>query len=183
MISSLLSLQSRTVEDQSAVDALNESQSRVLSMSLIHQNLYKDGPSSHLNVKDYITNLTTHLFHTYNINKDKIGLELEVDEVDLDVATLVPLGLIINELVTNALKYAFAGKEKGTVKVTFKHNENSLFLTVNDDGIGQTPMENTSGFGSRLVATFAKKLDAEIIRTFDKGTSVSIQMNNFKKAI
>jgi two-component sensor histidine kinase len=183
VISSLLSLQSRSVDDKQAIDALNESQSRVISMSLIHQNLYKDGSSSHLDVKNYLQNLTQNLFNTYNISSAKIKLMLDVDELDLDVGDLVPLGLIVNELITNSLKYAFQGREKGIIGVSCKRNGEGLYIKVWDDGIGGTPIASKEGFGSRLVSTFAKRLNAEIRQSFDNGTEIELTISAYKKAI
>ncbi len=183
VISSLLSLQSRTVDDQSATDALNESQSRVLSMSLIHQNLYKENNNSQIDVKSYLTNLCQHLFTTYNINQDRIKLELQIEEMDIDVGSMVPLGLIINELITNSLKYAFEEKKNGTIGVSCKQDENRLVLKVWDDGIGQTPIGNSEGFGYRLIKIFAERLNAKISKTTDNGTSIELVINHLKKAI
>ncbi len=183
VISSLLSLQSRTVEDQVAVDALNESQSRVLSMSLIHQNLYKDGPASQLNVKTYLTNLGENIFSTYNIQKDKIKLVTEIDDVPLDVGSLVPIGLIVNELITNALKYAFTGRENGTIFLSLKSETDQLVLTVKDDGIGKSPFMDKNGFGTRLINTFAKRLNGEINCDVRNGTCIEIRINDFKPVL
>jgi two-component sensor histidine kinase len=183
VISSLLSLQSRTVEDQVAVDALNESQSRVLSMSLIHQNLYKDGPSSQLNVKTYLTNLGENIFSTYNIQKDKIKLITEIDDVTLDVGSLVPIGLIVNELITNALKYAFEGREKGNIFLSLKSGNEQLVLKVKDDGIGKSPLQDKNGFGTRLIQTFAKRLNGEITCDVNNGTSIEIRIKDFKPTL
>jgi two-component sensor histidine kinase len=183
VISSLLSLQSRSVDDKQAIDALNESQSRVISMSLIHQNLYKDGSSSHLDVKNYLQNLTQNLFNTYNINSAKIKLVLDVDELDIDVGHLVPLGLIVNELITNSLKYAFHNRAVGTIGLSCKRNGEGLYIKVWDDGIGATPITNNEGFGSRLINTFAKRLNAEIKQSYDNGTQIELIVNDYKKAV
>lgn len=183
VISSLLSLQSRSVDDKQAIEALNESQSRVISMSLIHQNLYKDGSSSHLDVKNYLQHLTQNLFNTYNISEGKINLILDVDELDIDVGNLVPLGLIVNELITNSLKYAFQNRSEGTIGVSCKKVGDALYLKVWDDGIGATPITSNEGFGSRLVTTFAKRLNADLKHSYENGTQVELFINNYKQAI
>ncbi|MDH3650184.1 MAG: hypothetical protein OEQ53_10900, partial [Saprospiraceae bacterium] len=106
-VSSLLSLQSQHVVDKSAHAALTEGQNRVRSMALIHQKLYQEENLTGIAVKDYFENLTTNLFDSYNISRDRIELELDIQNVNLDVDTMIPLGLILNELVSNALKHAF----------------------------------------------------------------------------
>lgn len=183
VISSLLSLQSRSVNDQSAVDALHESQSRVASMSLIHQNLYKENNNSMIDLKTYLTNLCHKLFTTYNIDQDRIKLKLQIEEMNIDVGSLVPLGLIINELITNSLKYAFIEKTNGMIGISCKQESSKLVLKVWDDGIGQTPIGNSEGFGYRLIKTFAARLDAKLSKTTENGTCIELVINQVKKAI
>jgi len=182
VISSLLSLQSRTLEDQYAKDALQESQSRVLSISLIHQNLYKQDETSMLDLKVYLSNLSQQLFNTYNLDHDRIKLKLEIDEVQIDVTHLVPLGLIVNELITNSIKYAFTDRPHGTIKVSCKLIDNLLRLNVEDDGIGNTPILHTDGFGNRMIDVLAKRIDAKIIKNNNNGTSVDIIMPYYNKS-
>jgi len=183
VISSLLSLQSRSLIDQNSVNALNECQSRVLSMSLIHQNLYKDGPSSQLNLKTYLTNLGENIFSTYNIQNDKIKLISDIEDISIDVGSLVPIGLIVNELITNALKYAFEGKHHGNIYLNLKSVNDQIELSVMDDGIGKSPLQNKDGFGTKLIQTFAKRLNGEVIYDLTKGTKVLLKMNDYKFAV
>ena len=91
-------------------------------MALIHKNLYNDNVSSGLEVRDYVIQLTQQLLQTYGLNPDQIELQLDVDPISLDVSTLVPLALIINELITNSLKYAFEQHEAGKIKLSLKTN-------------------------------------------------------------
>ena len=107
-ISALLGLQTDHVSDQVALDALQEGQDRVQSMALIHQDLYQRDDLTSVNVKDYFIKLTEGLFDSYNIHTDDITLQLDIANLDLDVDTVVPIGLIVNELVSNCLKYAFS---------------------------------------------------------------------------
>ena len=107
IISSLLSLQSRNVDDSAVKDAMKAGQNRVHSMALIHQNLYQEGDLIGVNTRDYITKLTTSLWHSYNIEEERISLITDIDPLRLDVDIMIPVGLILNELISNALKYAF----------------------------------------------------------------------------
>jgi two-component sensor histidine kinase len=125
VISSLLSLQSRTLEDKVAAAALRDSQNRVVSMALIHQNLYQEGKLIGVSAREYLEKLARGLFDSYNINSDKIKLTLDVDDMKLDVDQVIPLGLIINELLTNSLKYAF-DQEGGNIELRLKRNDSGI---------------------------------------------------------
>lgn len=183
LISSLLSLQSRSVDDKSATLALQEGQARVQSMALIHKNLYSDNASSGLEVKDYVIQLTQQLLQTYGLNPDKIDLQLDVDPISLDVSTLVPLALIINELITNSLKYAFDQHETGKIQLSLKPTEdNQLLLRIQDNGKGFDPLQNTDGFGTKLIQALAAKLDATVNYFNQNGTLVEILIHNYKLA-
>lgn len=183
LISSLLSLQSRTVNDEKASLALSEGQSRVLSMALIHQNLYKDKVSSGMDVQDYVQQLTQRLLATYGINPENIELSLDIDPIALDVATLVPLGLIINELIANALKYAFEENQKGKIEMTLKQKDGDLLLKLKDDGKGFASIGESDGFGMKLIRALSKKLDADLNVSNDNGASVEMLIKNFKLAV
>ena len=183
LISSLLSLQSRNVDDKSATLALQEGQARVQSMALIHKNLYSDNASSGLEVKDYVIQLTQQLLQTYGLNPDKIDLQLDVDPISLDVSTLVPLALIINELITNSLKYAFDQHETGKIQLSLKpKDDNQLLLRIQDNGKGFDPLQNTDGFGTKLIQALAAKLDATVNYFNQNGTLVEILIHNYKLA-
>ncbi|MCB0647742.1 MAG: sensor histidine kinase [Saprospiraceae bacterium] len=183
LISSLLSLQSRTVNDEKASLALSEGQSRVLSMALIHQNLYKDKVSSGMDVQDYVQQLTQRLLATYGIKPENIELSLDIDPIALDVATLVPLGLIINELIANALKYAFEENQKGKIEMTLKQKDGDLLLKLKDDGKGFPSIGEGDGFGMKLIRALSKKLDADLNVSNDNGASIEMLIKNFKLAI
>jgi len=112
-ISALLGLQTDHVSDQVALDALQDGQDRVQSMPLIHPDLYQRDDLASVNVQEYFVKLIEGLFDSYNIHPDDITLHLEVVNLDLDVDTVVPIGLIVNELVSNCLQYAFSDGEQG----------------------------------------------------------------------
>ncbi|MCX6209451.1 MAG: tetratricopeptide repeat protein [Bacteroidetes bacterium] len=117
VISSLLNLQSKNISDEKALQALNEGKNRVRSMALIHQNLYRDDNLMGVDVQQYIEKLIESLFTSYNIQINKIALQTNIDKIELDVDTVIPLGLILNELISNALKYAFENTEKGILQI------------------------------------------------------------------
>jgi len=134
-------------------------------MALIHQNLYKEENLTGVNTKDYFTKLITGLFKSNNIHDDRIKLDLDVSELNLDVDTIVPIGLITNELVTNSLKYAFPEERQGKVHVSLKESDGKLQLSVSDDGVGMSnDIENALGasFGYKLINALVGQLDGRL---------------------
>ena len=183
IVSSLLSLQSNYIKDEQALDAVKESRNRVQSMSLIHQNLYQEDNLTGIDVQHYIEQLTDNLFHSYNIQKESIKLVKEIDQINLDVDTVIPIGLILNELITNCLKYAFENTKDGTIKVILKEENNSLFLSVHDNGTG-LPVGFEQGtkksFGHKMITAFLQKLKGTMKMYTDGGTKVDIEIANYK---
>lgn len=192
IISSLLRLQSRSIEDEDAKEVLKEGQNRVQSMALIHQSLYKEENRTGLEVQNYFEKLCNNLIETYNIGSEEIDLNLKIQAINLDVSTMIPLGLIVNELLTNSLKYAFNDGEQGSIEIALFEKANTLHLSVKDDGVGIPPeiieflnqdsgkRNSKFGFGTRLIRTFAKKLDASIKANGDAGTSIEFLIKDYK---
>ena len=185
VISSLLGLQSRYVKDEGLLDAIKSGRGRVQSMSLLHQNLYREENLKGVKMKEYFSNLTQNLFDTYNIDEDNITFSTDIDDLELDIDTVVPLGLIANELITNSLKHAFNGGKSGNIHVVLKEEGNKLKLEVSDDGRGlpegELPITGKS-LGTKLINSFAEKLDAEIKVESINGTTISIEAKTYKKA-
>lgn len=194
IISSLLRLQSRTITDPETREVLQEGQNRVQSMALIHQNLYKTDNLTGVELKGYFEKLCNNLLQTYNIGTESIDLKLDVEPLILDVSTLIPLGLIVNELFTNSLKYAFEMVEHPTIYLSLIQKEKQLFLKVSDNGNGvsdemveylSNPEELRNkdwGFGTRLIKTFAKKLNASISANNKGGTTLEMVINDYELA-
>ncbi len=183
IISSLLTLQGRNANNPLIEEAIKKGKDRVRSMALIHENLYKNENFAGVNMKDYMEKLFTSLFNSYNINGDKIQLELNIQDLQLDVETVIPIGLAVNELITNALKYAFPDNSGGTLVVSLEELNKQLVLTVSDNGIGIQEGGNIdvqSGFGFELIKAFQSQLDAKLEVDSGHGTSVKLKMNNYK---
>lgn len=163
VISSLLQLQSRGLDrsDTRAHGALRDSQSRVQAMGLIHQKLYQDTDAPGIFLPNYLRDLGDTLLDAYRLD-DQVEISYDVAEVTLDVDTSIPLGLIVNELVTNALKYAFPKGRYGTIDITVKEIGGRLRLSVADDGIGQSGTISGTGFGTRLVDMLSRQLRAMV---------------------
>lgn len=177
IISSLLSLQSRQIADPKALEAIQEGRNRVNSMALIHKNLYQDENLVGVDTIEYIDKLTESLVSSYNINLDHITIEKDIDRMKLDVDTIIPLGLILNELISNSLKYAFPNEQQGKIKTILKKKDDGLHLQVADNGKGLPPdfdIENLKSLGFRLVKAFAQKLNAELKIHSGEGTRIEL---------
>lgn len=184
VVSSLLGIQGRGIKDQKAKDAIQEGRNRVQSMSLIHQNLYKKDNLTGIEMRPYIIKLANNLINTYQVEAGNIKVITEVDEITLDVETVVPIGLIINELISNSLKYAFPNNRDGTIGIYLNESDSQLHLSVSDDGIGLNEDQiktKTESFGHSLIRAFKNKLDAQISISGAQGTHVKLQINNYKK--
>jgi PAS domain S-box-containing protein len=188
IIASLLNLQHSYVFEEESKDVLKESQGRVKAMANIHEKLYQSPQLTNLNFKSYLHKLISELFLTYGIESDKIKYRITVKNVEIGLDTAIPCGLIINELVTNSLKYAFPHGKKGTVEVKFKENGNYYTLIVSDDGIGLSEdfnLEKIDSLGLQLVKTLVGQLDGNLEIDERNGTTFTIKFEEllYKKRL
>ena len=185
VLSSLLYLQSKHIKDDAALDAVREGQNRVEAMSLIHQKLYMGDNLAAVEMQDYLKNLGETLVDSFGLD-DRVTLKYEVQPLHLDVDTAIPLGLIITELVTNALKYAFPDDRSGTVEISLgKNKAGKLSLKVSDNGVGKDAapsLENSTSFGSNLVEILSKKLKGKPQILDGEGYATLIEFEHFKEA-
>lgn len=184
IVSSLLALQSEQITDRKVRDAMQKSQHRVHSMSMIHQKLYQGKSLSVIEMKDYFTNLSSYIVATFDA-EDRIKVNCNMQKLELDVDMAVPIGLIVNELLTNSLKYAFPNGEEGEVVVSLAEADSHLFLEVSDNGIGKPLVGNSNagtGFGTQLVSLLTKQLEGKMSLTVKDGTSVSFEFRQHKAA-
>lgn len=183
VISSMLDLQSQSLPDKQARTVIRGAILRVQAMAFIHQNLYHDDASNLVDMPDYIAMLSDHLFNTYNIRPESIRLYLQIEPLRLHTDTAVPLGMILNELISNALKYAFKGRQNGSIRVTLKRQGAQLLLRIADDGIGLPPgfdASKSSSFGYQIILAFAQKLKASLLLDGANGTDVQLLISKFK---
>ena len=176
IISSLLNLQIKYVDDGKAVDVLKESQNRVKSMAMIHDKLYMSEDLTRINFVDYIKSLVSNLFYSYNV-EDTIQPILKIDKVSLNMETAVPCGLIISELVSNSLKYAFPHGGVGKIFVSLRSMDEYYELIISDNGIGlpeEFDMENIKTLGLMLVYSLTEQIDGKISINTDNGTRYRI---------
>jgi two-component system, sensor histidine kinase PdtaS len=182
IISSLLSLQSKSLHDTDAQDAISESRNRVKSMSLIHEQLYQDDTISGVDMNDYIHRLTNSLVASYGVDTDRVEIKINADNILLDVDSAIPLGLIMNELVSNSMKYAFPKLRQGSILISLEETMSGLRLVIQDDGIGfDSGARDSYSFGLNLVNSLMRKLKAEMNIVSGPGTSVELIIRDFKK--
>jgi len=178
IISSMLKLQASYVEDEFTVQLFQNCQHRVKSMSLVHEKLYRSDNLSQISFKDYTETLIKNLFASLNISGKRIEYEVDIKDVNLNISVAIPCGLIINELVTNALKYGFPNEKQGKIKVTMKKVEdNKLNLTVWNNGVDLPEgfdMSNLSSFGMRLVEILKLQLEADMHIERKEGVAFSL---------
>lgn len=178
MVSTLLSLQSNYVDDPSALSALQMGRSRVRSMAIIHQGLYmQDSVTPTIAADDYLRRLTGELMASYTDPQKAVQLHTNFQKIELDIDQLIPLGLIANELITNAMKYAFEGRDEGQLNVNLTQEaKGQIMLRVTDDGPGSDAFykEKTDSFGSLLVQTLTEQLDGRLEVMTQHGTDVRV---------
>ncbi|TAE52332.1 MAG: hypothetical protein EAZ89_08645 [Bacteroidetes bacterium] len=168
-ISSLLHLQSAHITDADVKQAVAAGQHRVESMALIHQKLYQRENLAAIEMKDYLSNLVQSLIDTFDADPERIRFDLNMPELELDVDTAVPLGLIVNELITNSLKYAFPDGRSGTITVSLQKADNQLQLLVADDGVGKANTATGTSFGSQLVTLLTAQVGGKITQDVSNG--------------
>lgn len=183
LVKSLIALQSAKLEDGASKEAMLASQNRVQSMGIIHQKLYQGENLGSIEMKDYFINLSEGILDTFNAN-EKVKIECVMDSLNLDVDTAVPIGLIVNELLTNALKYAFPEGIHGKISISLKEENDNLLLKISDNGIGKTEglKPKGTGFGTQLIQLLTQQLHGTISKEYSNGTAVFFSFKDFKSA-
>lgn len=184
VITSLLRLRADKIEDKKYANMFKEGEDQIRSMALIHEQFYQSKDFANIDFGEYIKSLTNALFTSHGIDKNKIKLNIEIRDVSFDLENAIPCGLIINELVSNSLKYAFPQGREGKISIALRSfNEDGLELTVNDDGVGipeDLDIRNTESMGLNLVTILAEgQLDGKIDLDRTEGTQFRIK---FKRA-
>jgi two-component sensor histidine kinase len=185
VISSLLSLQSKNIQDPSALELFRESQNRIRSMALIHERLYRSDDLAGIDFGDYVHNLSTFLVRSYRANSGPVGLKVNANNIFLGIDSAVPCGLIINELVSNALKHAFpqtgpnTGEKENEIRVELGADpDRQVTLIVGDNGIGfpqDVDFRNTESLGMQLVTTLVNQLNGSLELDSNDGTQFTIR--------
>ena len=209
VVSSLLDLQAEKfknkecIKDSEVLEAFSESQNRLISMALIHEELYKDDKFEMLDFSIYIRELAENLFQTYRLDSKNIHLHMDLEaNLYFGLDTAVPFGIIVNELVSNSLKHAFSGIDEGRIHINLHSEENGerinsreerkhdgckssrFILTVSDDGVGipeSFDLENPNSLGIQLVTTLVDQLDGELELKRNNGTEFTIRFTDVKE--
>ncbi|MFH0788151.1 MAG: histidine kinase dimerization/phosphoacceptor domain -containing protein, partial [Pseudomonadota bacterium] len=180
VIQSLLNLQARKIKDPLALEAFKESRDRIRSMSLVHEKLYQSPDLDRINMDDYLRNLSINLFHSYKVKEDRVNLKVEVEDVQVSIDKAIPLGLIVNELISNGLKHAFPGERAGEIRVGLVLvNEGMIRLTVEDNGIGfprEVDFRKTESMGFQVVTTLVRQLKGTMGFHQEVGTGFQITL-------
>jgi PAS domain S-box-containing protein len=184
VISSILNLQSSFVSDENTLGILQESRNRIRSMAIIHENLYRTEDFSSIKFDNYLRNLTANLIASYSVNR-KIQLDTDLEDVNLVLDQAIPCGLLTNELITNALKYAWKGEdEEARIRIQLEQKNDTITLTIADNGVG-LPNEfekmQSDTLGLQLVSTLAEQLDAELKVDTTQGTEFQLTFENVKR--
>lgn len=180
VISSILNLQSSYVTDQYALNLLKESQNRIKTMAYIHESLYQNKTFTSINFSDYISTLSSNILQSYAASGQNVKLELDIQKIILNLDTSIPAGLIINELVTNSIKHAFAGSNEGIILINLHTKDNILFLEVSDNGKGfpkDIDFKNTNSLGLQLVNTLVEQLNGKLELSDNKNGGTSFYIN------
>jgi PAS domain S-box-containing protein len=176
MIDSLLSMQARDVHDAQTLKLLSDSQRRIHTMSLIHEQLYQSQGVGKIDFCEYLHRLTTNLYSSTNFNSEEIQLKLDIKPIFLNIDMAISMGLIVNELLTNCFKHAFPDRTNGLIEVTLQKSaiDQNLHLIIQDDGVGipeNIDLKKTDSLGLRLVRILTQQLRASLTVSSVMGTS------------
>ena len=172
VVSSLLALQSAQIDDPNTKEAMLAGQNRVHSIGIVHQKLYQGTNLGAIEMKDYFINLSESILDSFGA-EGKVNIEFAMEKLNLDIDMAVPLGLIVNELLTNTLKYAFPNKQNGSVRIKLeKQTGGILHLEVSDNGVGKSGETKGTGFGGQLISLLTSQLNGKITEDLKNGTSV-----------
>ena len=180
VINSILKLQASFIDDSKAILAMSECQDRIKSMAFIHESLYQSNDLAKVNFSEYLSTLCNNLLYSYQVDREKVLLDLNVSEITLSLDTGISCGLIVNELISNALKYAFVNANKGVINVSLKKKGKGHLLIVEDNGAGfpdAVDFRNSHSLGLQLVLGLVDQIDGEIELKKEGGSKFIITFN------
>jgi len=181
MVNSLLRLQANEVDDKKVEEMFKDARKRVFSMAKLHEKMYGSDDLQYVDIHDHFKSLIEDLIKSYSVNK-RIDLDISVAKVEMGISTLIPLGLMINELITNSLKYAFVNQEDGKLFLHIRYLENNNYeMIIGDDGVGLSESVSFSGLGSKLIKIFVRQLEGSMEQLDKKGTVFKIVFKKIDK--
>lgn len=179
ILSSLLSLQSQQLTDDTAIKAVKSSESRINAMALIHRKLYTVDQNRTVDIKEYITELIQYLVYSYGYHERNFKLDLEIKEISIDVDKAIPLGLILNELISNAFKHAYENHPNPRLVVNLAYpDSHELNISIHDNGAGMPEVDEKQRktFGMKIVSTLIKELKGSLNVKTDNGTTYDLHI-------
>lgn len=180
-MTSLLNLQSKTQDNPETKNILQDAAGRIRSMMVLYDKLYRSGNIRTISVKEYFSSLINEIVNLFP-KKGQIKIQTQIDDIILGVDILSSLGIILNELITNAMKYAFSGRDKGVISIIVSNKENGVLIIFEDNGIGipeSVSIENSTGFGLQLIGLLAGQINASIKLERQNGTRFIILINSY----
>lgn len=179
ILSSLLSLQSQQLTDDTAIKAVKSSESRINAMALIHRKLYTVDQNRTVDIKEYITELIQYLVYSYGYHEKNLKLDLKINEISIDVDKAIPLGLILNELISNAFKHAYENQPNPRLMINLEHpDSHELNICIRDNGRGMPPVDEKQRktFGMKIVTTLIKELKGSLNVKSENGTTYDLHI-------
>ncbi len=178
IIISLLNLQSGYIKDEQTLKAVKDGQNRVRSMALVHEKFYQAEELTEINFTEYVEKLNQFLFQSYGDRSDRVKLVIEADKIAFDMDTAMPCGLLINEIVSNSLKYAFPDEREGEIKIELhKQPDQRIRMNISDNGVGLPPeidIEHAESLGLQLIYALTSQLEGELEFSQENGTKFSV---------
>jgi PAS domain S-box-containing protein len=185
IISSILRLQSSTINDKRISDIFLDAQHRIITMGLVHEKLYKSDNFAKIDVMEYVSDLVRTITSSYSVTPEKLKVEYDIEPIFIHLDTMIPIGLILNELLTNSMKYAFPDGRKGVIHISLKKTEDLFKLSISDNGIGFPEnfiIENSQSLGLRLVSTLCEQINGKLIYTNHSGSTFDIEFSELVKS-
>lgn len=177
IIISLLNLQSGYIKDETTLKAVQDGQNRVRSMALVHEKFYQAEELTEIDFGEYVEKLTQYIYQSYGDKTDRIKLIIQSDRVKLDMDTAMPSGLLVNEIVSNAYKYAFPGEMHGEIRISLRKEIDKVVYCISDNGVGLPPeinLDAAESLGMQLIQALTAQLDGVLEVSTDKGTEFKI---------
>jgi two-component sensor histidine kinase len=178
IVSSLLNLQSENIVDEKYLGLIKESHNRINSMALVHEMLYKSKALSRIELKEYIERLSSSVNMSYSSPQKEIIFDYRIESgIHLEIDMMIPIGLMLNEILSNSFKYAFPKKNKGVISIELKRENNTINMVVFDNGVGlkkNFDIKKTGSLGMQLVQMLGEQIDAGVSITSNKGTRYEI---------
>jgi two-component sensor histidine kinase len=182
VVSSLLALQSNQIDDENTKEAMLEGQNRVQSIGIVHQKLYQGKNLGAIEMKDYFINLSDSILDSFGATK-RVQVECAMNALNVDIDTAVPLGLIVNELLTNTIKYAFPDGRNGKVQIKLEQQSNGILqMQISDNGVGKGSTIKGTGFGGQLISLLTQQLGGTMKEENNNGTHIFFEFKSVKAA-